>query len=166
MGELGAPAADDRPKVQVTGLFAQGKSIPGIGANAELSDAAWQADADAAIIEKVFEVDDGFVIAGIDERRQATDDGFAAARDEIFEELTEQKAGKLAAKLAHRRCLEAKGRGEIKPNNKEVKRLITYTSKQSFDEEGNRITKPYSMCDRVGNRGGMLRVPAAFTGGR
>jgi parvulin-like peptidyl-prolyl isomerase len=166
-GELGNPSAEapGGPEVAVTGLFSKGKPVPGLGPHAELQDAAWAA-ADGAVIDRVFEIEDGFVIASVDEKRSATDDGFAAARTELFRELTESKGGKLAAVLAHRRCLEAKGRGAIKPNAAEVKQVMTYSTKEAFDEEGNRVIRPYSMCDRVGNRGGLLRAPAAFAGGR
>ena len=43
---------------------------------------------------------------------------------------------------------------------------MTYDTKEAVDEEGNRRLKPYVMCDRVGARGGMLKLGALTRGGR
>jgi hypothetical protein len=43
---------------------------------------------------------------------------------------------------------------------------MTYETKMAVDEQGNMVLKPYVMCDRVGNRGGMLRASAMMNGGR
>jgi peptidyl-prolyl cis-trans isomerase D len=166
--ELPAPGTvvDNRPRIEETGLFARGRSIPGIGANPEVTEAAWAADPADEVIDRVFESAAGFLIAGVEDKQQGTNEGFAESRNDLFRELTERRAGPIISKFGRRRCLEARGHGDIKPNAEQIKRQISYETKKSFDESGKRVIKPYSMCDRVGNRGGMLTVSANLAGAR
>ena len=64
------------------------------------------------------------------------------------------------ARWAARRCLEAKGRGDIAPAEDKIARIITYDLKNDAGDEAPETPdlKPYSVCDRVGNRGGLLRA--------
>lgn len=150
-----APAAPAvRPEVQTTGLFRKGATIPGLGANPELTAAAWEADPKAEAIEQVFEAGTGFVIAGIDRRDSATDEGFAERRGALYDQLVKAKAGRTAATWAMRECMEAKAKGQLVVAEAKVKSLVTYDRK---DGEANPGFKPYSVCERVGNRGGMLK---------
>jgi|GEM_PF-1110677 len=152
------PGPDDKPQIRITGLFARTNPIPGIGPNPELTKAAWEADSHAEVIERVFETADGFVIAGVERKHTASDEGYAQARADIYRELAEQKALKVTSRFAARQCLEAKGRGEISPNEKKIEKLMTYDTKLAVDESGKRMLRPYQVCDRVGGRGGMLRA--------
>jgi hypothetical protein len=100
------------------------------------------------------------VIAAVERKETATDEGLAAARAELYRELAARKAGKVTARFAFNQCLADKARGEIVPHQAKIQRLMTYETKVAVDEDGNMVLKPYSMCDRVGNRGGMLRAGA------
>jgi peptidyl-prolyl cis-trans isomerase D len=157
--EVGAPANDDGiPHLAVTGLFARGKPIPGLGAIPGLADAAWTSGSGDAIIDQVFTTPSGTVIAAVDDRREGSDDGFQAARGELYAALVQQKAGRTTAFFAKYRCREARGRGDIMPNETAVGRLMVYDSDSTRNEQGVKITKPYNMCDRVGSRGGLLNA--------
>jgi hypothetical protein len=115
---------------------------------------------------KVFEITTGWVLAGVESKETATDEAYAEARKELYASMMERKAGKMTARWAARRCLEAKGRGEIVGNQKKITRLMTYETKLAVDEKGQRQLRPYAVCDRVGNRGGLLRPGiAALAGG-
>ncbi len=159
---MGEPA---KPQVRETGLFNKDKTIPGIGAVPELTKAAWQADEKAEVIDDTFEVADGYILAGIDTKEVGSDEGFAEQRDEIFRALAARKARRITSHFAHRRCLEAKGRGDITTNEPKLKALMTYDTRIGVDEAGNAVMKPYSMCERVGTRGGMLNPALMFGGG-
>ena len=164
----GGPAAADpnEPEMRVTGLFAKERPVPGLGMNPELTKAAWAADPKAEFIDGVFETSDGFVIAAVDKKETATDEGLAAARAELYRELVERKAGRVTSRFAFNQCLADKARGDIVPYEKKIQRLMTYETKMAVDEAGNQRLKPYVMCDRVGNRGGMLRAAAMMGGQR
>ncbi len=161
-GEATPPkeTSSTRPELRVTGLFARERPIPGLGMNPELTKAAWAADPKAEFIEGVFETEDGFVIAAVESKETATDEGLAAARAGLYRELATLKANKVTPRFAFNQCLVDKARGEIVPRDGKIKRLMTYETKMAVDEEGNMVLKPYSMCDRVGNRGGMLKAGA------
>jgi hypothetical protein len=163
-GEAQAPAPDDKPELRVTGLFSKERPIPGLGVNPEITKAAWAADPKAEFIDQVFETQDGFVLASVERKETATDEGFAAARAELYRELAESKAARVTARFAYHTCVSDKARGDIVPYEERVSALMTYDTKEAFDEQGKRVLRPYVMCDRVGNRGGMLNL-AALTGG-
>ena len=111
-------------------------------------------------------MEDGLVIAAVEKKETATEEGLAAARAELYRELVARKAGRVTARFAFNTCLADKARGEIVPHEPKIKRLMTYETKMAVDEDGNQVLKPYVMCDRVGNRGGMLRASAMLNGGR
>jgi peptidyl-prolyl cis-trans isomerase D len=161
----GAGVGPAKPRMQVTGLFTKEKTIPGIGAAPDLTNAAWTADAKQEAIDQSFEVADGYIVAGIDQRETGSDEGFAEQRAEIFKTLASRKSRKVISHFAHRRCLEAKGRGDITTNEPKIKALMTYDTRLGVDEAGNPVMKPYSMCERVGTRGGMLNPALMFAGG-
>lgn len=163
-GEPPTPAPGDKPELRVTGLFSKEKPIPGLGVNPEITKAAWAADPKAEFIDAVFETPDSFVLAAVERKETATDEGFAAARAGLYRELSEAKAAKVTARFAYHTCLGDKARGDIVPYDQRVSRMMTYDTKEAFDETGKRVLRPYVMCDRVGNRGGMLNL-AALTGG-
>lgn len=165
-GEVGKVEEKKGPELRVTGLFARERPIPGLGMNPELTKAAWAADPKAEFIDGVFEMEDGLVIAAVEKKETATEEGLAAARAELYRELVARKAGRVTARFAFNTCLADKARGEIVPHEPKIKRLMTYETKMAVDEDGNQVLKPYSMCDRVGNRGGMLRASAMLNGGR
>jgi peptidyl-prolyl cis-trans isomerase D len=162
--ELGTGSSDTRPLLRVTGLFDKEATIPGIGAVPELAKSAWDADPKAEVLGQVFEVADGWIVAGLERRETGSDEGFAAARTDLYRELAEQKARRLTSHFAHRRCLEAKGRGDISTNEPKIKALMTYDTRLGVDDQGAPVMKPYSMCERVGTRGGLLG-PSMMLGG-
>ncbi len=169
-GELPAGGATDvvaatGPEIQVTGLFARERPIPGLGQNPDLTKAAWAADPKAEFIDGVFEAAEGFVIAAVEKKETATDEGLAAARAELYRELADKKASRVTARFAFNQCLADKARGDIVPREQKIQRLMTYETKLAVDDKGNQVLKPYVMCDRVGNRGGMLRAAALMGGG-
>jgi peptidyl-prolyl cis-trans isomerase D len=155
-----------KPLIQITGPFPRHAQVPGLGQNPELVEAAWAADPTEELMPKVFEITTGWVLAGVESKETATDEAYAEARKELYASMMERKAGKMTARWAARRCLEAKGRGEIVGNQKKITRLMTYETKLAVDEKGQRQLRPYAVCDRVGNRGGLLRPGiAALAGG-
>lgn len=164
----GAPptASGTTPELRVTGLFTKERPIPGLGQNPDLTNAAWAADPKAEFIDQVFETPDGFVLAAVERKETATPEGLAEARVALYRELATMKAGKVTARFAFHQCLADKARGEISPNDAKVRRLMVYDTNLAVDEQGNRQLKPYVMCDRVGNRGGMLRAAAMAGGAR
>jgi len=161
------PRTDEgKPVIQITGPFPRHAQVPGLGQNPELVEAAWAADPAAELIPKVFEITTGWVLAGVEGKETATDEAFAEARKGLYASMAERKAGKMTARWTARRCLESKGRGEIVGNQKKITHLMTYDTKLAVDEEGRRQLRPYAVCDRVGNRGGLLRPGiAALAGG-
>lgn len=163
-GGAGGPATGG-PEIRVTGLFARERPIPGLGMNPDLTKAAWAADPKAEYIDGVFEAEDGFVIAAVEKKETATDEGLAAARADLYRELVERKANRVTSRFAFNQCLADKARGDIVPREQKIQRLMTYETKLAVDAEGNQVLKPYVMCDRVGNRGGMLRAAAMMSGG-
>ncbi len=156
--ELGAPQGDNGPTLMSTGLFPRHEPIPGLGPQPELARAAWDTPADAPILDQVFELASGYVLAAVERKEQATDDGFAKARPRLARELARDKAQRILSHFAMRTCLEEKGKGRIVPSPDRIARLMTYDSKIGVDEDGKRVTRPYSVCDRVGMRGGLLRT--------
>jgi len=158
-------AAASGPEIRVTGLFAKERPIPGLGQNPDLTRVAWAADPKAEFIDGMFEVEDGVVIAAVEKKETATDEGLAAARADLYRELVERKASRVTARFAFNQCLADKARGEIVPREQKIRRLMTYETNLAVDSEGNQVLKPYVMCDRVGNRGGMMRAAALMGGG-
>lgn len=164
--EAAAPKGSDRPTLRVTGLFPKEQPIPGLGPQPELVAAAWAADPKAEALEGLFTVGEDVVLAGIDYKESGSEEGYQAARAELFRELRESKAAKVSAYFAHRLCLEAKGRGAISGADAKLKRLMTYDTPAGSNEPGAPQMRPYAICDRVGNRGGMLRLGAFANPGR
>ncbi len=163
----GEAASPDQagPVLRTTGLFARGKPVPGLGPMPDLVAAAWDAPAGTEVLPAVFEAPTGFVVAGIDRKEEATDEGFEAARPTIARRLAREKAKRVLSHFAARSCLEDKARGAIVPSKDRIARLMTYETKLATDEEGKRVLRPYSVCDRVGMRGGLLRTGLLARGG-
>jgi peptidyl-prolyl cis-trans isomerase D len=166
LGELPPPseaaAADDRPQLRVTGLFAKEKPIPGLGPQPELVAAAWEGDEKGELLDRLFEVGDDIVIAGVERRETGSDEGYEAVKDELYRELREMRAMRLQAYFVNRICREAKAHGDVSGNDLKLERLMVYDTKLGSDEDGKRVLRPYVVCDRVGNRGGMARIGAAM----
>lgn len=161
----GKPASDPmagavRPKAELrsTGGFVKGQPIPGLGRVPELADDAWAQEGDAELLEGVYEVPGALVLAGVETKHQASDAEFAEQRKAIYDRLQRQRALGVVGAWANRRCLDAKGRGDIKVSEETIKRLTTYDteSEGEAEDEAKPETKPYSVCDRVGGGGGFL----------
>ncbi|HEY0135683.1 MAG TPA: SurA N-terminal domain-containing protein, partial [Nannocystis sp.] len=137
LGEATPPkeTSGTKPELRVTGLFARERPIPGLGMNPELTRAAWAADPKAEFIDGTFETEDGVVIAAVERKETATDEGLAAARAELYRELAARKAGKVTARFAFNQCLADKARGEIVPHQAKIQRLMTYETKVAVDED-------------------------------
>ncbi len=159
----GAIAKPER-KVEETGLFTYGAAIPGIGANPSLANAAWDGDPSAPIIPEVFEVPGGFLIAAVDKRLVADKEGFAKARAELYENQALQRANSVLVQFAKNQCYLGKARVDIRVNDKAVDRWMSYDGQLQKDENGVRLTPPYRVCARVGERGGALRLSMALRG--
>lgn len=150
---------DDKPQIKVTGLFAREATVPGLGALPELAAAAWESDPTADALEQIFDTSDGIVIAGVERRETGSDEGFAEQRDELYARAQLAKHRRVGATWAKRRCLDARGRGELVPNEAPIRALLTYSSAPGEDEPVPSL-RPYQICDRVGSRGAMLRLGA------
>ncbi|MBX7079447.1 MAG: SurA N-terminal domain-containing protein [Nannocystaceae bacterium] len=165
-GEGGIEQAgrDARRKVQLdeTGSFAKGETVPGLGPAPAIVAAAWATAPDQGLMPEVFEVGNDLVLAGVVEKSEATDAGFAAARPELYEQAVRRKGNLVVAKWTQRQCIEGKARGDVHDNTELVAKLMTY---ESQGEDGAPPSKPYELCDRVGNRGGLLRSAAGRRGG-
>ena len=158
MAELFPPAGAQGPGVtamETTGPFPRGPQIPGLGIAPELSNAAWAADAKTEALEQVFELPTGYVIAGIESRKEASDEEFAEQREMIADALTREKALRVTAHFAKRRCTDAVGQGELVGNDAQIKRLMTYDADAQAEFPDLR---PYTLCDLVGNRGGVFNA--------
>ena len=170
-----------RPKVALTetGPFGRGQPIPRLGPAPQIVEAAWNAPPkDGApeggapegeapeLLDEVFELGDGFVLVGLVSKEKSTDEGFAEARAELYDQLAQRKANTASARFTARQCLEAKARGDIKVSEEKVQRLMTYDTKDPDDQKGQDPEepgfKPYSVCDRVGNRGGVMTARLRF----
>ena len=155
-----APSEDERPQMRSTGSFGRGKTIPGLGPMPELVKAVWTETSVKDAFDRLFETTDGWLVVGVEKRETATDEGYATQRDGIWRELRDTKTREVTARWSWRTCLDAKARGAIVPNEKKVARVMTYTG-----EAGELDLPPYSMCERVGNRGGALSAASRLTGG-
>lgn len=160
----GGPAAKPERKIEETGLFAYGDAVPGIGAQPGLTNAAWDGDPSAAIIPEVFVVPGGFLLAKVDERKLADKEGFAEARDELYQRLILQRANSVLVQFAKNQCYLSKARVDIRVNDKAVDQLMSYDGQPMTDDNGVRLTPPYRVCARVGERGGALRLQMALRG--
>lgn len=164
-GDAGIEQAgtDARRKVRLdeTGSFAKGTPAPGLGQAPDILAAAWAATPDQSLLDQVFTVGDDLVLVGVVEKTEANDAGFAEARGELYRAAIARKAELVTAAWTKRRCIEAKAKGEISANEGRVARLMTYETK--LDAEAKEIIRPYEICDRVGDRGGKLRM--GFGGG-
>jgi peptidyl-prolyl cis-trans isomerase D len=151
-------------EIAETGLFTYGSGIPGIGANPILASAAWDSDPSEAILPKVFEVPGGYLIAKVDERLVGDKDGYAEARPALYERLVLQRANAVLIQFAKHQCYLGKARVDIRIDDKAVARLMSYDGQIMTDAEGVRLTPPYEVCARVGERGGALRLSMALRG--
>ncbi len=157
-----AKSDDERPLLKVTGLFAKEKPMPSLGP--DVVKAAWEAEADDKLMDRLFVVGDDFVLAGVDRKESGNDEGFAESKDAIYRELRELRAMRLNAYYINRVCREAKAHGDITGSDLKLERLMVYDTKLGVDDDGKRVLRPYVICDRVGNRGGMARVGASVSG--
>ncbi|MEE9385591.1 MAG: SurA N-terminal domain-containing protein [Nannocystaceae bacterium] len=157
------PTTPGLPQMKISGLFAKNQPVPGLGAAATLTDRAWNANANDEVMDKVFDVGSDYVIAGVEDRKVGDDEGFAAAREEITRRLVAQKSARVTQTFARRRCLEAKARGDITVDQPQVRTLLTYNVR---DEKAAPppAARAFSICDRVGSRGGLLRQARLFGG--
>ncbi|RMG98723.1 MAG: hypothetical protein D6705_05100 [Deltaproteobacteria bacterium] len=163
-GEAAPVGADEGPVLRVTGLFSKGKPIPGLGAQPELVAAAWAAEPGTEVLGEAFEIPTGYVVAGLERKEVATDEDFAEVRAELARRLAREKAKRVVSHFAARHCLEDKARGKVVPSEDRIARLMTYETKLA-EEDGKRVVRPYSVCDRVGMRGGLLRTGLLARGG-
>lgn len=158
-----AAGSDYEAELRETGLFGKGEPIPGLGPQPALVDRAWEAGTEKELLDEVFEVPDAYVLAGLAQKETANDDSFAQMREELYDRAVERKGGLVAARWAKRRCLEAKGKGDISAVDDKLARILTYdVPDQKEPPEG---LQPYAVCDRVGNRGGLLRAGLFGRGG-
>ncbi|MCR9163388.1 MAG: SurA N-terminal domain-containing protein [Nannocystaceae bacterium] len=165
----GEPSAEGqakpaRPKAELreTGLFSKSAPIPNVGLMPGLVEDAWASDTDTPLLEKVYETQGALIIAGLDAKEGSSDEGFAEMREQLYAQAWARKGMKTTANWAERLCLEAKGKGDISVSEDKVQRIVTYDTETKEGEDEQQF-KPYTVCDRVGNQGGLLR--AAMFGG-
>jgi len=156
----GAPPTEEpreRPKAPLreTGLFSKTEAIPNIGLMPDLVEAAWASDTETKLLPTIYEVQGALVLAGLEKKEEATDAGYQEVRAELYLALWRRKGMQLTANYAERRCLEAKGTGDIVVTEEKVKSIVTYDTPEG---EAPVELKPYNVCDRVGNQGGLLRA--------
>jgi peptidyl-prolyl cis-trans isomerase D len=161
----GGTTAKPERKVEETGLFTYGEAVPGIGAHPSLANAAWDGDPKAAIIEQVFTVPGGFLIAKVAERKVADQAGFAEARTQVYDDLVAMRANSVLIQFAKHQCYLSKARVDIRVNETTVNKLMSYDGQLLKDEKGVRLTPPYRVCARVGERGGIAQLHALARGG-
>ncbi len=151
-----------RPKAELrsTGPFAKGQKIPGLDMVPQLADDAWAHEGDAELLDGIYEVPGAILLAGVESKQQASDEQFAEQRRALYDRLQRQQAGRVLGAWANRRCLDAKGRGDVKVSEETVKRLTTYdtTGEDGSEPEADPAKKPFSICDRVGGGGGLLTM--------
>ncbi|MFV8753027.1 peptidylprolyl isomerase [Nannocystaceae bacterium ST9] len=153
-----------QPRVEETGLFTYGKAIPGIGSQSELADAAWAAEPDT-MLDQSWEVPGGFVIAEVDDKQKATKEGFAAARAELYRQVGDLRANGVISGFTKHQCYLGKATVDIRVNEVSLSRLMNYGDLAPKDEQGRSTLKPYEVCSRVGDRGGLLRLSMMLGGG-
>lgn len=158
-------AQSPRPKAELreTGLFSKSAPIPGLGLMPELVEAAWASDTETALLPEVYETQGALILAGLESKEGSSDEGFAEARKDLYTAAWMSKGMKVTANWAERLCLEAKGKGDISVSEDKVQRVVTYDVEATEDEPDQ--FKPYSVCDRVGNQGGLLRANMFARGG-
>lgn len=147
-----------RPQAELreTGLFSKSAPIPNLGLMPGLVEDAWASDSDTALLEKIYETGGALIIAGLESKEGSSDEGFAEAREQLYAQAWARKGMKITANWAERLCLEAKGKGDISVSEDKVQRVVTYDAET---QDGNdEQFKPYTVCDRVGNQGGLLRA--------
>ena len=171
-GEAGSEGAAEgsgpkpaRPKAELreTGLFSKSAPIPNLGLMPGLVEDAWASDTDTDLLEKVYETQGALIIAGLESKEGSSDEGFAEAREQLYTQAWARKGMKITANWAERLCLEAKGKGDVSVSEDKVQRIVTYDTETKEGEEDDQF-KPYTVCDRVGNQGGLLRA-GMFGGG-
>ncbi len=151
-------AARFRAELQETGLFAKGGRIPGIGEHPSLVEAAWASE--GPMLLQVWDGEDGNkVLAGLVEKKVATDDDFETSRTERYRQLAAAQGFRLAQFWAHRACLKGKARGDIVPSPVQIKRVVRYDLPEK-DGAASMSQPPYEVCDRVGE------LPAGMGGFR
>ncbi len=160
-------AAPVRPKAEIreTGMFAKGGQIPGLGLVPGLVDAAWSSDPEAALLPDIYEANGALLVAGLVGKEEASDEGFAEVRNDLYQPTWQRKGRTVTANWAERLCLEAKGKGQLNVSEDKVQRVVTYDVEKKEGEDEEQF-KPYSVCDRVGNQGGLLRASMLGRGGR
>jgi peptidyl-prolyl cis-trans isomerase D len=150
-------AGPPRTKVALreTGIFSKGDPIPSLGPNSELVEAAWQTEPGGDMLEQVYEVGDDFVVARLADKQASSEEGFLEVRPQLYAQAVLRKGQLITARWAARQCVEAKGRGEVVPDQDKIDRVINYDVPDGKEPPD---LKPYEVCDRVGNRGGLLRA--------
>lgn len=147
-----------RPKAELrqTGPFVKGQRIPRLGDVPQLTDVAWAYEGDAELIDQVFEVPGAFVIAGVEDKKAASDEEYAEQRDMLYRQAQMLKSLKVTGSWIKRRCFESKAQGSIKVNEQRVKALTTYDTKTEDGDkaDGEDPERTFTVCDRVGVGGG------------
>jgi peptidyl-prolyl cis-trans isomerase D len=136
--EASGAAPSGPPRVEETGLFAlrasrEGVIVEGIGTSTPLAKAAFALTPDAPLAGP-FEVNGGFVVARLKERKDPDMAEFERRQLELQREAEQAKAEHVVADWTHARCLEAKDAKRISVNSD----VLRY-------EDSNEPT-PYEAC--------------------
>ncbi len=132
----------------------KGDPITGLGPAPEVVNAAWAAEADGGLLDRVFTVGDEPVLAGVVSKSVATDEGFAAERANLYRRRAMEKGAMVAASWAQRLCVEAKGAGTIRADAEMIATLTNYTP-PTKDDSPPPARRPYELCDKIADHSGL-----------
>lgn len=149
-----------RPKaeMQSTGPVPKGQQIRGLGLVPDLMDDAWAYEGEDELLGNIYEVPGAVVLAGVESKKKASKEDFAEQRELLESNMRRLKSRDVVQAWIKRRCTEAVARKDIKVSDETVTRLTTYDVSDET-KEGEEAPKPestYTVCSRVGTRGGLL----------
>jgi peptidyl-prolyl cis-trans isomerase D len=144
----GAPRDPSKVELSDTGTFRKGEPIPGLGPVKAIADAVWAAEPDQSMLPQTFEVGEDLVLVGVQSKEAATDAGFAEQRKDIYRQLVQQKAAVINSVWTRRKCLEARGSGDISASEERIEKLVAAPDEEKGEDVPPR--KPYTVCDKVG----------------
>ena len=158
-------AAHAKVAMKKTGLTPKGVPLEGLGGPApELEKQAWADESGADLLDGVYAVGDDWVLAGVVSKVEGSSEEYLLQRQDLLERATRRQAENVATRVAERWCLEAKAKGDLVVSEQKVERLMTYDIKaeDGTDVAPDPAAEPYTVCQRVGGRGGVLTAGWKF----
>lgn len=146
------PAAKVKANVQSVPSMARGETPPRFQGHQDLVDKAWEIGEAGKFLPEVYELGNRFVVAEVQSRDRATDEGFAEKKAELRQQLTRQRAENLLSETLQNRCQRALSQGNVAPNGVPLRQLFRYGAAGNDKEP-----ESYNICAQVGSRGKNLR---------